>query len=78
MADLTDLTRFTSGSIADRQARLPGPLRGLYRAVLRRFLATGHRRPPSGYGRPPPKPGWTPPPWTTCPPPTLCTSVMAW
>jgi len=41
MADLTDLTRFTSGSIADRQARLPGPLRGLYRAVLRRFLATG-------------------------------------
>jgi hypothetical protein len=41
MADLTDLTRFTSGSIADRQAQLPGPLRGLYRAVLRRFLATG-------------------------------------
>jgi NAD-dependent dihydropyrimidine dehydrogenase PreA subunit len=37
----TDLTRFTSGSIAGRQARLPGPLRGLHRAVLRRFLATG-------------------------------------
>jgi Alkylmercury lyase len=41
MADLTDLTRFTSGSIAGRQERLPGPLRGLHRAVLRRFLATG-------------------------------------
>ena len=41
MADLTDLTRFTSGSIAGRQARLPGPLRDLHRAVLRRFLATG-------------------------------------
>jgi alkylmercury lyase len=37
----TDLTRFTSGSIAGRQERLPGPLRGLHRAVLRRFLATG-------------------------------------
>ena len=41
MTDLTDLTRFTSGSIAGRQERLPGPLRGLHRAVLRRFLATG-------------------------------------
>ena len=41
MTDLTDLTRFTSGSIADRQERLPGPLRELHRAVLRRFLATG-------------------------------------
>jgi hypothetical protein len=41
MADLTDLTRFTSGSIAGRQQRLPGPLRGLHRAVLRHFLATG-------------------------------------
>jgi len=36
-----DLTRFTSGSIAGRQDRLPGPLRELHRAVLRRFLATG-------------------------------------
>ena len=41
MADPTDLTRFTSGSIAGRQERLPGPLRELHRAVLRRFLATG-------------------------------------
>jgi Alkylmercury lyase len=41
MADLTGLTRFTSGSIAGRQERLPGPLRELHRAVLRRFLATG-------------------------------------
>lgn len=41
MTDLTDLTRFTSGSVAGRQERLPGPLRGLHRAVLRRFLATG-------------------------------------
>jgi alkylmercury lyase len=41
MTDLTDLTRFTSGGIAGRQERLPGPLRGLHRAVLRRFLATG-------------------------------------
>jgi Alkylmercury lyase len=41
MTDLTDLTRFTSGSIAGRAERLPGPLRGLHRAVLRRFLATG-------------------------------------
>jgi Alkylmercury lyase len=41
MTDLTDLTRFTSSSIASRQDRLPGPLRGLHRAVLRRFLATG-------------------------------------
>src|SRR5579859_7042205 len=38
---MTDLTRFTSGSIAGRAERLPGPLRGLHRAVLRRFLATG-------------------------------------
>ena len=41
MTDLTGLTRFTSGSIAGRQQRLPGPLRDLHRAVLRRFLATG-------------------------------------
>jgi hypothetical protein len=41
MTDLTGLTRFTSGSITSRQERLPGPLRGLHRAVLRRFLATG-------------------------------------
>jgi alkylmercury lyase len=41
MADLTDLTRFTDGSIAGRQQRLPGPLRELHRAVLRRFLQTG-------------------------------------
>jgi hypothetical protein len=38
---MTDLTRFTSGSIATRAERLPGPLRELHRAVLRRFLATG-------------------------------------
>ncbi len=38
MTDLTDLTRFTSGSIAGRAERLPGPLRELHRAVLRRFL----------------------------------------
>jgi alkylmercury lyase len=36
-----DLTRFTDGSIAGRQARLPAPLRDLHRAVLRRFLETG-------------------------------------
>jgi hypothetical protein len=41
MTDLTDLTRFTSGSVAGRQQRLPGPLRDLHHAVLRRFLATG-------------------------------------
>jgi NAD-dependent dihydropyrimidine dehydrogenase PreA subunit len=41
MTDLTDLTRFTSGSIAGRQGRLPGPLRELHRAVLRRFLEAG-------------------------------------
>ena len=41
MTDLTGLTRFTSGSIAGRQERMPGPLRELHRAVLRRFLATG-------------------------------------
>jgi len=41
MTDLTSLTRFTSGSIAGRQERLPGPLHELHRAVLRRFLATG-------------------------------------
>jgi NAD-dependent dihydropyrimidine dehydrogenase PreA subunit len=41
MTDLTGLTRFTSGSIAGRQERLPGPLRELHRAGLRRFLATG-------------------------------------
>jgi hypothetical protein len=38
---MADLTRFTDGSIAGRQAALPGPLRGLHRAVLRRFLDTG-------------------------------------
>src|SRR5215469_16164503 len=41
MTDLTDLTRFTDGSISGRQERLPGPLRDLHRAVLRRFLETG-------------------------------------
>jgi alkylmercury lyase len=41
MTDITDLTRFTSGSIPGRQQRLPGPLRELHRAVLRRFLETG-------------------------------------
>jgi hypothetical protein len=41
MTDVTDLTRFTDGSIAGRQARLPGPLRAVHRAVLRRFLQTG-------------------------------------
>lgn len=41
MTDLTDLTRFTSGSIAGRQEGLPGPLRDLHRAVLRRFLGAG-------------------------------------
>jgi alkylmercury lyase len=41
MTDLTDLTRFTSGSIAGRQERLSEPLRGLHLAVLRRFLTTG-------------------------------------
>jgi alkylmercury lyase len=41
MADLTDLTRLTDGSIAGRQERLAGPLRRLHRAVLRRFLQTG-------------------------------------
>ncbi len=41
MTDITSLTRFTDGSIAGRQARLPAPLRDLHRAVLRRFLETG-------------------------------------
>jgi alkylmercury lyase len=41
MTDLTDLTRFTSGSIAGRAERLPGPLSELHRAVLRRFLEAG-------------------------------------
>jgi alkylmercury lyase len=41
MAELTNLTRFTDGSVASRQAALPGPLRDLHRAVLRRFLQTG-------------------------------------
>src|SRR5579875_1834887 len=36
-----DLARFTGGSIATRQSRLPLPLQGLHRAVLRRFLETG-------------------------------------
>jgi Alkylmercury lyase len=39
--DRPDLTRFTSGSVAGRQQRLSGPLRGLHRAVLRRFLESG-------------------------------------
>lgn len=38
---MTDLTRFTDGSIAGRQAALPGALRGLHRAILRRFLDIG-------------------------------------
>jgi hypothetical protein len=41
MTDTGDLDRFTRGSIADRQCRLTPPLRGLHRAVLRRFLQTG-------------------------------------
>jgi alkylmercury lyase len=41
MTDLAGLTRFTDGSIASRQERLPAPLREVHRAVLRRFLATG-------------------------------------
>ncbi len=41
MTDVNQLGRFTRGSIADRQAALPGPLRDLNRAVLRRFLETG-------------------------------------
>ena len=41
MTDLDNLTRFTDGSIASRQARLSAPLRDLHRAVLRRFLDTG-------------------------------------
>jgi alkylmercury lyase len=41
MTNLTDLTRFTSGGIAGRAERLPGPLRELHRAVLRRFLEAG-------------------------------------
>ena len=41
MTDITSLSRFTDGSIAGRQARLPAPLRDLHRAVLRRFLETG-------------------------------------
>ena len=41
MTDRDDLTRFTDGGIALRQARLPEPLRDLHRAVLRRFLETG-------------------------------------
>jgi len=35
------LARFTSGSIAGRQQRLPGPLRELHQAVLHRFLEAG-------------------------------------
>ena len=41
MTDLNNLTRFTDGSIASRQAALPRPLRDLHRAILRRFLETG-------------------------------------
>ncbi len=41
MTDSNGLARFTGGSIAGRQARLPAPLGDLHRAVLRRFLETG-------------------------------------
>jgi NAD-dependent dihydropyrimidine dehydrogenase PreA subunit len=41
MTGTSDLDRFTGGGIPGRQDRLPGPLRDLHRAVLRRFLATG-------------------------------------
>jgi hypothetical protein len=41
MTGTSDVDRFTGGGIASRQERLPGPLRDLHRAVLRRFLATG-------------------------------------
>jgi hypothetical protein len=41
MTDPDTFSRFTGGGIAGRQARLPGPLRDLHRAVLRRFLQTG-------------------------------------
>jgi len=73
MADLTDLTRFTSGSIAGRQQRLPGPLRELHRAVLRRFLQTGSPPTARWVRQAAAESGWTPPPWTRWPPPTPCT-----
>lgn len=38
MTGPADPTPFTSGNIAGRQQRLPGPLRDLHRTVLRRFL----------------------------------------
>jgi alkylmercury lyase len=41
MTELDNLSRFTGGGIAGRQACLPAPLRELHRAVLRRFLETG-------------------------------------
>jgi alkylmercury lyase len=41
MTGTSDPDRFTNGGITSRQDRLPGPLRDLHRAVLRRFLATG-------------------------------------
>jgi hypothetical protein len=41
MTDPGALNRFTGGSITSRQDRMPEPLRGLHRAVLRRFLETG-------------------------------------
>lgn len=41
MTDPNTFARFTGVGIADRQARLPGPLRDLHQAVLRRFLETG-------------------------------------
>jgi hypothetical protein len=41
MTSTDDLDRFTGGGFAVRQSRLPLPLQGLHRAVLRRFLETG-------------------------------------
>jgi hypothetical protein len=41
MTDPDTFSRFTGGGIAGRQDRMPGPLRDLHRAVLRRFLETG-------------------------------------
>ncbi|MGH3123551.1 MAG: organomercurial lyase [Streptosporangiaceae bacterium] len=38
---MTDTDQLWRGSSAERQAALPGPLRDLHRAVLRRFLGTG-------------------------------------
>ena len=60
MTDASQLTRFTRGSIADRQAAL----RGLHRAVLRWFLETGAPPTARWYGRQPWMPGWRPRPST--------------